>query len=171
MIDCCAVCMYSVHHARFVCAVFSVRCLYVQRSTWANCMRIVHSASLCAQRLSSVVNYRPQTKFAKDMFLQVSVCPRGGACVVAHRGGVWLLWRGVRDCSGGHAWLLRGGVCMVAPRGACMVAPRGHALLLPGGGCVWLLWGGMHGCSGGGMHCCSQGGHAWLLQGGRALFF
>ena len=38
----------------------------------------------------------PQTKFAKVMFLQVSVCPRGrggvhgcrGACVVA-RGHVW----------------------------------------------------------------------------------
>ena len=25
--------------------------------------------------------YRPQTKFAKVMFLQVSVCPRGGACM------------------------------------------------------------------------------------------
>ena len=25
-----------------------------------------------------VHNYRPQTKFAKVMFLQVSVCPRGG---------------------------------------------------------------------------------------------
>ena len=24
--------------------------------------------------------YRPQTKFAKVMFLQVSVCPRGEAC-------------------------------------------------------------------------------------------
>ena len=36
------------------------------------------------------VCYHPQTKFAKVMFLQVSVCPRGG-----------------------HAWLLRGGACMV----------------------------------------------------------
>ena len=26
-------------------------------------------------------NYRPQTKFVKVMFLQVSVCPQGGACV------------------------------------------------------------------------------------------
>ena len=44
--------------------------------------------------------YRSQTKFAKVMFLQVSVCPQGGgewACVVA------------------------GGVCMVAG-GACVVA-------------------------------------------------
>ena len=30
--------------------------------------------------------YSPQTKFAKVIFLQVSVCPRGGACVTGH---VW----------------------------------------------------------------------------------
>ena len=41
---------------------------------------------------------------------------------------------GVRGCSGGHMWLLRG---------ACMVVPRR---------CAWLL-GGMRGCSG--------GGHVW----------
>ena len=73
-------------------------------------------------------NYRPQTKFAKVMFLQVSVCPQGGRA--------WLL-------QGGPAWLLRGGcVC---------------AWLLPGGmrGCSQ---GGMHGCSWGGMHGCSGGG-------------
>ena len=29
----------------------------------------------------SIIYYRPQTKFAKVMFLQVSVCPQGGACV------------------------------------------------------------------------------------------
>ena len=46
--------------------------------------------------------YRPQTKFAKVMFLQVSVCPQGGACM-AGKGGMcgW---------GGGHAWLGRG--CM-----------------------------------------------------------
>ena len=39
--------------------------------------------------------YRPQTKFAKVMFLQVSVCPHGG---------------GMRGCSqGGHAWFALGG--------------------------------------------------------------
>ena len=67
------------------------------------------------------VHYRPQTKFAKVMFLQVSVCPHGGACVVAAGG-----------C----------GVCVVAARGegACMVAARGRA---------WFLQGGMRGCSGG----------------------
>ena len=82
--------------------------------------------------------YRPQTKFAKVMFLQVSVCPHvgacmvapGGACMVALGGHAWFLWGG---CSGGHAWLL-GGVCMVAlvrgMRGCC------------GGAHVWLLLGG-----------------------------
>ena len=62
------------------------------------------------------------------MFLQVSVCPRGGACVVAP-GGV-----GVHGCSGGGgmrgcsrgAWLLWG-ACMVA-RGACVAAPGGGGL-------------------------------------------
>ena len=56
--------------------------------------------------------YRPQTKFAKVMFLQVSVhrggdawLLRGGACVVA-RGGL-------RGCSGG--------ACVVAPGGVCVV--------------------------------------------------
>ena len=80
--------------------------------------------------------YRPQTKFAKVMFLQVSVCPQGG----------------VHGCSqGGHAWLLRG-ACVVSPGGACVVAPGGHAWLLRGGACMvalgghaWLLWGGVHG--------------------------
>ena len=33
-------------------------------------------------------SYRPQTKFAKVMFLQMSVCPRGG-CVRGCRGRVW----------------------------------------------------------------------------------
>ena len=87
--------------------------------------------------------YRPQTKFAKVMFLQVSVilstgggmcgCS-GGGCVVAPRGGhAWL--------PGGHVWLLLGGmhgcsrrVCVIAPGGACVAAR----------GCAWLLWGGGH---------------------------
>ena len=95
--------------------------------------------------------YRPQTKFAKVMFLQMSVCPqRGrawlGACMVLG-GHVWL-W-GACMVAGGHAWLL-GGVC--GCWGACMVV----------GGHVWLQ-GGMHGCGGcvvaGGM--CGEGGHAW----------
>ena len=75
---------------------------------------------------------------------------------------------GMRGCSGGHAWLLRG-ACVVAGGhacllqgghacllwGVCVVAPGGHVWLLGWWGHAWLL-GGMHGCS---------GGHAWLLQG------
>ena len=69
------------------------------------------------------------------MFLQVSVCPQGGACVVAPGGACVVAPGGACMVAlGGHAWLLRG-VCVVAPGGACMVAPRG----------------GMRGCSGGGM--------------------
>ena len=141
-------------------------------------------------------NYRPQTKFAKVMFLQVSVILSTGG------GHAWLLWEGVCmfapggvcgcsggmhgcsrggcGCSGGHAWLLPGGVCGCSQGGmhgcswgggqACMVAPSGG---------VWLLWGGVHGCSwgvcmvapGGGMCGCSEGGHAWLLGGGMRGFF
>ena len=82
--------------------------------------------------------YRPQTKFAKVMFLQVSVCPRGGHAWLLPGGRAWLLRGGVR------AWLLPGGVCVVAPGGACVVAPGGHAWLLQWGH-VWLLPGGVHG--------------------------
>ena len=101
------------------------------------------------------------------------VAPGGvarGACVVAPGGGM-------RGCSGGHVWLLRGhawllpgGACMVAPRGACVVALGGHVWLLQGsmrgcsGGCAWLLPGGMCGCSQG--VCMVARGHAWLLLGG-----
>ena len=114
--------------------------------------------------------YRPQTKFAKVMFLQVSVCPWGGVggCSGGHvwlllGGHAWLLWGGMHGCSGGHAWLLLGGVhgcsrggmrgcsgrgmhgcsqgeCVVA-WGVCMVAPGGACMVAPGG-CAWLLWGG-----------------------------
>ena len=63
------------------------------------------------------------------MFLHVSVILlTGGVCVVAPEGV------GMCGCSrGGHAWLLFGGACMVAPGGACVVAL---------GGCAWLLLGG-----------------------------
>ena len=108
--------------------------------------------------------YRPQTKFAKVMFLHLSVSHSvhrgGGACVVA--GGACVVVGGRRGC-GGCAWLQ--GVCMVAGgcawlQGVCMVAGDVH-------GCG----GDMHGC--GGMHgcrgctwlwgaCMVAGGHAWL---------
>ena len=115
--------------------------------------------------------YRPQTKFAKVMFLQVSVCPRlvwcvWGACMVGTfvvggvhgrggmhgrgMGGGGHAWQGACMAGGmygrGHAWW---GVCRV---GACMAegaymaggVHRGHA---------W--WGA---CMAGDMH---GGGHAW----------
>ena len=122
--------------------------------------------------------FLPPAKFAKVMFLQVSV-HTGGACMVAPGGcvvalgGMWLLGGacvvapgGVRGCSWGHAWLLWGGMH------GCS---RGHA---------WLLLGGMHGCSGGacmvapggmcmvapgGVHGCSRG-HVWLLWGACMVF-
>ena len=65
--------------------------------------------------------YRPQTKFAKVMFLQVSVCPRGG---VPAPEGCSTLGRG--EC-------LVPGECLL-PEG--VPAPRG--CLVPGG----LVWGG-----------------------------
>ena len=80
--------------------------------------------------------YRPQTKFAKVMFLQVFVCPHRG------RGHVWLLLGGMRGCSGE--------ACMVAPGGACVVAPGGVH------GCC----GGHASCSGGAC-VVAPGGHAW----------
>ena len=60
---------------------------------------------------SGVSYYRPQTKFAKVMFLHASVCPRGGC---AWRGG---MLGGVRG-----SW----GACM-AGRGACVAGSGGHA--------------------------------------------
>ena len=35
------------------------------------------------QPLTSIFYYRPQTKFTKVMFSQVSVCPQGGVCPIA----------------------------------------------------------------------------------------
>ena len=95
--------------------------------------------------------YRPQTKFAKVMFLQVSVCPQG-------EGHAWLLTGGVRGCSwgacvvapgGGHAWLLWGG----EHAWEASVAKGGH---------VWqrgmcMVKGGMRGEGG----MCGEGGRAW----------
>ena len=61
--------------------------------------------------------YRPQTKFAKVMFLQVSVCPRGGmhgcrgACMV----------KGA--CVAKEGAYVAKGACMV--KGACVVKGGG----------------------------------------------
>ena len=84
--------------------------------------------------------YRPQTKFANVMFLQVSVCPRGGV-------------PGKGACMAGM-FVHSGGACMgrrvVCGRGTCMVGGvhgRGHTWHGEGGVC---MAGGVHG--GGGMH-------------------
>ena len=103
--------------------------------------------------------YRPQTKFAKVMFLHVSVIlSTGGACMVAPGGGVCGCSAGVRGCSGGmHC--CSGGVHGCSRGGMCGCS-GGHAWLLPGGACVGydeiLRYGqwagsthptGMHSCS------------------------
>ena len=92
--------------------------------------------------------YRPQTKFAKVMFLQVSVCPHGG-------------WGSMRGFIRGACVVLFGGAaCMVLFRGACMVLF---------GGCAWFYLGGMHGFIWG---ACMVlfGGHAWFYSGGVHTF-
>ena len=38
---------------------------------------------LCMKMHLNILNYRPQTKFAKVMFSQASVCPQGGVCPIA----------------------------------------------------------------------------------------
>ena len=95
---------------------------------------------MIAERLSLTFslldNYRPQTKFAKVMFLQVSVCPQGGACVAGEGG--------MHGWGGGRAWLGRG-VCM-AGEGDVRGWGGGHAWL--GGMCGWGV--------------CVAGGHVWL---------
>ena len=120
-------------------------------------------------KISEIYNYRPQTKFAKVMFLQVSVIlTTGGACMVAHSCSWLLLGGGMHGCSqgacvvapGGRAWLLRG---------VCMVAPRGHAWLFPGGmrgcsgGACMVALGGMRGFLGACM-VFRGGGHVWFFR-------
>ena len=91
----------------------------------------------------------------------------GGACMVAHRGGVHGCLGGMCGCSwgacvvapGGHVWLLLGGHAWLLPGGHAWLLTGGVCMVAHGGGHVWLLWGehawllmgGMHGCSGGGM--------------------
>ena len=120
--------------------------------------------------------YRPQTKFAKVMFLQASVCPQGGGVRGCSWGGCVVAPGGVRGCSRGDAWLLRGDAWLLWGREACMVAPggmhgcSGGACVVAPGGCAWLLQGGMHGCSGGACVVALGGGrHAWLLRGGSGV--
>ena len=111
------------------------------------------------------VYYRPQTKFAKVMFLQVSVCPQvGEACVVA-RGACMVAQGGMRGCSGG----MRGcsGGCMVALGGVCGFF-RGCAWFFLGGH-VWFFLGGVRGfCQG---VCMVFSGGCMVFPGGCAWFF
>ena len=98
-------------------------------------------------------HYRPQTKFAKVMFLQSVILLTGGACVVAH-GGV----RGF--IQGGHAWFYSGGACMVLSGGGMHGFIRGGvrgfiwgaACMVLFGGVCGFIWGGMRGFIRGGMH-------------------
>ena len=68
-------------------------------SSWGDLVIFGHNFPPLSQIVSlGKLNYRPQTKFAKVMFLQVSVCPHGGgACMVLF--------------DGGHPWFYLGGVC------------------------------------------------------------
>ena len=97
----------------------------------------------------SLLFYRPQTKFAKVMCLQVSVIlSKGeGACVVALGGRAWFYL-------GGHAWLLRG---------ACVV--------LFEGGMRGFIWGGMRGFIRGGMHGFIRGGVHGFIWGACVVLF
>ena len=108
-------------------------------------------------------NCRPQTKFAKVMFLQMSVCPHLGGM----HGFIW-----------GACVVLFGGVCMVLFGGACVVLFGGHAWFYLGGhawfyfgGHTWFYLGGVHGFIQGGMRCFIWGGMHSFIQGGRAWFF
>ena len=103
--------------------------------------------------LRSANDYRPQTKFAKVMFLHLSVshsvqggaCVAEGACMVGGMCGRGVcMGRGACMAGGGHAW--QGGACMaegnVHGRGAC--AAGGHAWQggihgggVHGRGCAW----------------------------------
>ena len=104
--------------------------------------------------------YYPQTKFAKVMFLHVSVfLPTGGGC--AWWGGGICMALGVM-CGGGHAWQegVQGRGCVW--QGACMTGGmhgRGYAWQgvciaggMHGGGCAW-----QGACMDGG----GRGVHAW----------
>ena len=78
-----------------------------------------------AHTLRKTSCYSPQTKFAKVMFLQVSVCPQGGGVAFMARGHMWqgaCMVGGV--CGGGGVCVVVGGACVAggnAWRGACMV--------------------------------------------------
>ena len=115
--------------------------------------------------------YRPQTKFAKVMFLQVSVILSTGGGVRGCSG------RGVRGC-GGACVVLFGGVWFYSG-GVCVVLFGGRAWFYLGGMCGFI-WGGMHGFIRGGVHGFIRGvcmvlfggeGACMVLFGGRTWFY
>ena len=93
-------------HARLISWVCQVGC-----STWRHFLSTLSMKWNLGHLLPDY--YRPQTKFAKVMFLQASVCPQG-VCVAG---------RGVYG--GGHAWrggMHGGGACVAGVR-ACHACP------------------------------------------------
>ena len=120
----------------------------------------------CRARLPSSSCYRPQTKFAKVMFLQVSVCPH---------------WEG-----GMRGFIWEGGVmCGFIQEGACAWFYLGGHAWFYSGGLHGFIWGDMHGFWGGvhgfiwGACMVLFGGHAWFylgcmcgfIWGGACMFF
>ena len=97
-------------------------------------------------------HYRPQTKFAKVMFLQVSVCPHWGW-------RAWFYLGGVHGFIRGRAWFYSGGMCGFI------------------WGCAWFYLGGMRGFIGGacivlfGRVCMVLFGGACVVLFGGAWFF
>ena len=94
----------------------------------------------------------------------------GGACMVAHGGGM-------RGCSGGHVWLLMGGCAWLLMGGHAWLLMGGCEWLLTGGH-AWLLMGGVHGCSWGacmvahgGACVVAHGGACMVAHGGVCVFF
>ena len=106
------------------------------------------------------VYYRPQTKFAKVMFLQVSVILSTGGCAWLLRGAcvVALGGGGMHGCSRGHAWLLWGGLFGRGVHG--FIGGRGCFYL--GGPLVALFRGGLHGFI---------WGHVWFYLGACLVLF
>ena len=105
----------------------------------------------------SVHYYRPQTKFAKVMFLQVSVCPHQGGRVWFYLvGGMCgFIWGGVHGFIRGHAWFYFGGCAWFYL-----------------GGHVWFYLGGMHGFIWGAcVHGFIWGACVVLFRGGMRGFF
>ena len=103
--------------------------------------------------------YRPQTKFVKVMFLQVSVILSRGGMHGCSRGACMVAPEGVRGCSGGVCVVLFGGHGFIWGGmhgfiwGVCVVLFGGHA---------WFYWG-----------ACVVlfGGHVWFYSGGMRGFF